>query len=663
MKSNPFVSSEKFTLGNAIELRDGDAAMTVKASKDFKVYTEDGQYTLRVKLGDEFIATRTVPGKFYFYQQGKDGKYFLEFELPPNSVVPIPGHVATNPSMVGGPSTDLSLTDFEHGFKKMVYVRALKGFTVDSGDKPKRYLRVKSNEVFQCIDAHPLEKYYYFDVLNLEAIHHAHSEKHPYSFRFVINRELVERMRDDYVPIRSNPQVKEADVVNAWLNDEGISYTNHRGTLVYTPENKMLYSHGEPLAWKKDGNVMYREKLSARGKRHLGMVKPLVTAKYGTNSMLAVKQNPEPIDIKWAVRYRVANGVIVNDVIDESAYVDLNNQEAAGKAEILEAKPNVKLNPDHSYVEILKLMKMCVKNSIREARVGMADNANLFKQRFAELYAHLDSDEQKKREIKTLQRRLEKVSVRKGTKVCTNPRPTEEHEGAFDVVTSAIEAAGLAMQAEQMAKAYSYLQEAAENLKLLLDEMGYNSLTIPLVESYNEMRMEYNKLNSPPRVSLIRPEVDRPDDTSRYIKDVRLDKIHHGIAQLRSQLEAQRVTSNPRPLFPHEVVREIQDRTLDRFAGPRSNLNERWEDVERNPQVRVSNTGNGSPLLGHSAFIGRHDGCASSSFDSSELELGIHEEMEHTDDAIIAEAIAKDHLAEDPQYYSKLQSAFGPPSR
>jgi DNA-binding PadR family transcriptional regulator len=43
-----------------------------------------------------------------------------------------------------------------------------------------------------------------------------------------------------------------------------------------------------------------------------------------------------------------------------------------------------------------------------------------------------------------------------------------------------------------------------------------------------------------------------------------------------------------------------------------------------------------------------------SNYDREELKLGIKTELEHTDDAIIASKIAKDHLDEDPKYYSKL---------
>jgi hypothetical protein len=43
--------------------------------------------------------------------------------------------------------------------------------------------------------------------------------------------------------------------------------------------------------------------------------------------------------------------------------------------------------------------------------------------------------------------------------------------------------------------------------------------------------------------------------------------------------------------------------------------------------------------------------------DPDELRMGIEEEMEHTSDPIVAKRIALDHLAEDRDYYSKLEAA------
>lgn len=41
----------------------------------------------------------------------------------------------------------------------------------------------------------------------------------------------------------------------------------------------------------------------------------------------------------------------------------------------------------------------------------------------------------------------------------------------------------------------------------------------------------------------------------------------------------------------------------------------------------------------------------------SEFEIGVSEEMEHTDSILIATEIALDHLVEAPDYYSRLEAA------
>lgn len=42
-------------------------------------------------------------------------------------------------------------------------------------------------------------------------------------------------------------------------------------------------------------------------------------------------------------------------------------------------------------------------------------------------------------------------------------------------------------------------------------------------------------------------------------------------------------------------------------------------------------------------------------YDPSQLKMGIEVEKEHTNDSKLAEIIAKHHLAEDPQYYTKIK--------
>lgn len=53
--------------------------------------------------------------------------------------------------------------------------------------------------------------------------------------------------------------------------------------------------------------------------------------------------------------------------------------------------------------------------------------------------------------------------------------------------------------------------------------------------------------------------------------------------------------------------------------------------------------------------IGEHDFVPDSKFDPEQLKLGIETEQEHTKSLIIAKLIAKDHLSEDPKYYTKLK--------
>lgn len=55
--------------------------------------------------------------------------------------------------------------------------------------------------------------------------------------------------------------------------------------------------------------------------------------------------------------------------------------------------------------------------------------------------------------------------------------------------------------------------------------------------------------------------------------------------------------------------------------------------------------------------IGKHNDVPDDQFNYEELQMGIEEEMEHTKDPVIAKMIAKDHLKENPSYYTKLKKA------
>jgi hypothetical protein len=61
-------------------------------------------------------------------------------------------------------------------------------------------------------------------------------------------------------------------------------------------------------------------------------------------------------------------------------------------------------------------------------------------------------------------------------------------------------------------------------------------------------------------------------------------------------------------------------------------------------------------LLEHDQLPGgKADKMKPTDFDKKRLMKGIHVEMEHTDDISLAMEIAMDHLAEDPNYYDKLE--------
>jgi hypothetical protein len=58
---------------------------------------------------------------------------------------------------------------------------------------------------------------------------------------------------------------------------------------------------------------------------------------------------------------------------------------------------------------------------------------------------------------------------------------------------------------------------------------------------------------------------------------------------------------------------------------------------------------------GKSITIGKHDDKTDGHYDPHELAMGIEVEKEHTNDERIAKCIAKDHLSELPDYYSRLK--------
>lgn len=58
---------------------------------------------------------------------------------------------------------------------------------------------------------------------------------------------------------------------------------------------------------------------------------------------------------------------------------------------------------------------------------------------------------------------------------------------------------------------------------------------------------------------------------------------------------------------------------------------------------------------GKKITIGKHDSTTDSHYNPHELAMGIEVEQEHTGDKRTAKNIAKDHLSDLPDYYSKLK--------
>lgn len=57
----------------------------------------------------------------------------------------------------------------------------------------------------------------------------------------------------------------------------------------------------------------------------------------------------------------------------------------------------------------------------------------------------------------------------------------------------------------------------------------------------------------------------------------------------------------------------------------------------------------------NNSIVLKHTDVSDSEYDEDELEMGIKVELEHTDDKDIAKEIAKDHLSEFPDYYTRLK--------
>jgi len=118
--------------------------------------------------------------------------------------------------------------------------------------------------------------------------------------------------------------------------------------------------------------------------------------------------------------------------------------------------------------------------------------------------------------------------------------------------------------------------------------------------------------------------------------------------QLRSHLRRYNLVEQE---DPHTV--EI----IKNYFTSHQNLNDKevhaFADKIGMPPDRVETIAYG--LLTNLLQVGKHKDVPDEQFDAEQLNMGIEIEKEHTDDPALAKEIAKDHLAEIPDYYTRLK--------
>lgn len=93
----------------------------------------------------------------------------------------------------------------------------------------------------------------------------------------------------------------------------------------------------------------------------------------------------------------------------------------------------------------------------------------------------------------------------------------------------------------------------------------------------------------------------------------------------------------------HESIYELLSKTLNEL-----------DDEDEDESSDEDETEEAGETDETSLPVGKHNDMSDDEFDADQLAMGIDVEMEHTDDPEIAKAIAKDHLAELSDYYTRL---------
>jgi hypothetical protein len=117
--------------------------------------------------------------------------------------------------------------------------------------------------------------------------------------------------------------------------------------------------------------------------------------------------------------------------------------------------------------------------------------------------------------------------------------------------------------------------------------------------------------------------------------------------QLKSHLKRYKLTEQE---DPHMV--KIVKNFFIKHQSPNDKLVHAFADKIGLEPSRLEDIAYG--LLSTLLQVGKHKDVPDEQFDAMQLNRGIEIEKEHTDDPELAKEIAKDHLAEIPDYYTRL---------
>ena len=108
--------------------------------------------------------------------------------------------------------------------------------------------------------------------------------------------------------------------------------------------------------------------------------------------------------------------------------------------------------------------------------------------------------------------------------------------------------------------------------------------------------------------------------------------------------------------FQFEAVSEtVEEGTVDEEEGAlKGKMDDLYAKAGKGRDKEEGAEGDEEQLKG-----GVADGVDDSAFDPEQLRMGQHHELEHTNNPAVAMEIAKDHLREDPIYYTKLKNGSG----